>query len=294
MALTGPHMMLVLVANLAWGFNFIAGKIGADTFGPLFFTGIRFLLLLILMLPWLRPAKGAMKPLLAVAFLLGALHFTMVFIGLHAGGNIASIAITTQLYVPFSAILAAILLRERMGRVAVFATFLAFFGVMLIGFDPIVFDHLDAVFWTMGAALVMALATIIMRQCPGLGVFRLQGWIALVAVPSVFLLSFLFEDGHRETLAATELVDYWTPLYSAIGSSIVGHGLVYYLLCRYPVSTLTPLLLPAPVLATFFGVLLFDDSLGIKLVVGSAMTILGVLALLRGGAKNELETGKRT
>jgi O-acetylserine/cysteine efflux transporter len=100
--------MMIVLANSAWGVNFIAGKIGTEVFQPLLFTALRFLFLLLLMLPWLKPAPGKMKPLLTVAFLLGVLHFGMVFIGLNAGGDIASIAITTQLYVPFSAIFASV------------------------------------------------------------------------------------------------------------------------------------------------------------------------------------------
>jgi len=105
----------------------------------------------------------------------------MIFVGLNAGGNIASIAITTQLYVPFSAIFASVFLREKISLVSLLSITLAFGGVMVIGFDPIVFNHLDAILWVAGAAFVMAVATILMRQCPNLGVFRLQAWIALVA-----------------------------------------------------------------------------------------------------------------
>ena len=276
-----PHLMMIVLANAAWGFNFIAGKIGTEVFQPLLFTALRFLFLLLLMLPWLKPAPGYMKPLLRIAFLLGVLHFGMVFIGLNAGGDIASIAITTQLYVPFSAILASVFLREKISLVSIFAIALAFGGVMVIGFDPIVFNHLDAILWVAGSAFVMAVATILMRQCPNIGVFRLQAWIALVAMPSLLLLSFIFESGQVETLSKVGIVDFWTPLYSAIGASIVGHGIVYYLLGKYPVSKLTPLLLPTPVIATCFGVLIFGDILGWKLIVGSSMTLLGILMLLK-------------
>ena len=276
-----PHLMMIVLANAAWGFNFIAGKIGTEVFQPLLFTALRFLFLLLLMLPWLKPAPGYMKPLLRIAFLLGVLHFGMVFIGLNAGGDIASIAITTQLYVPFSAILASVFLREKISLVSIFAIALAFGGVMVIGFDPIVFNHLDAILWVAGSAFVMAVATILMRQCPNIGVFRLQAWIALVAMPSLLLLSFIFESGQVETLSKVGIIDFWTPLYSAIGASIVGHGIVYYLLGKYPVSKLTPLLLPTPVIATCFGVLIFGDILGWKLIVGSSMTLLGILMLLK-------------
>lgn len=274
--MTLPDIMLALLANFAWGFNFIAGKTGAAHFQPLLFTSIRFFFLLILMLPWLKPATGNMIPLLRVSFLLGVIHFGMMFLGLHAGGNIASVAITTQLYVPFAAILAALFLKERISFVKIIAIITAIAGVMLIGFDPIVFNHLDAVLWVAGAAFALAVATILMHQCPNLGVFRLQAWIALVAAPSLLLLSLIFESAHLQIISSTTLVDYWSPLYSAVGASIVGHGIVYYLVGRYPVSIVTPLFLLTPVLASVFGILIFGDDLGWKLVIGGIMTLVGI------------------
>jgi len=276
-----PHLLMILLANTAWGLNFVAGKIGAEHFQPLFFTALRFMFLLLLMLPWLKPAQGYMKPLLKVAFLLGVLHFSMIFIGLHAGGDIASIAITTQLYVPFSAILASVFLREKISLLSLSSIALAFVGVMVISFDPIVFNHLDAILWVSGSAMVMAVATILMRQCPNLGVFNLQAWIALVAFPSLLVLSSIFESGQYKIFSDASFFDFWTPLYSAVGASITGHGIVYYLLGRYPVSIVTPLLLPTPVIATFLGVLIFGDILGWKLIVGGSMTLLGVLMLVK-------------
>lgn len=274
--MTPIHLLLALLANCAWGFNFIAGKIGAGDFQPLFFTSIRFFFLLLVMLPWLRPAPGSMKPLLQLAFLMGVGHFSMMFIGLNAGGNIASIAITTQLYVPFSAILAAVFLQEKIPRIKIVAIVIAFLGIIVIGFDPIVFNHMDAVLWVMGAAFVMAVSTIFMRRFPNMGVFRLQAWTALVAGPSLLLLSLIFESNHLQLVSQLKVIDFWSPLYSAIGASVVGHGIVYYLLGRYPVSTVTPLLLLAPVLASIFGIWWFEDQIGWRLVVGGIMTLLGV------------------
>jgi O-acetylserine/cysteine efflux transporter len=272
-----PNLLLALLANLAWGFNFIAGKIGADHFQPLFFTSLRFAFLFILMLPWLKPAPGSVGPLLRVALLLGGVHFAMIFIGLHEGGNIASIAITSQLYVPFSAILATLVLKEKITPLRVCAIAIALLGVLVIGFDPVVFNHLDAILWVAGASLVMAVATIMMRQCPNLGVFRLQAWIAMVGAPSLLLLSLLFESGQGRVFHDTRLLDFWTPLYSAVGASVIGHGIVYRLLGRYPVSIVTPLLLLTPIVASIFGVLFFRDVIGWKLVVGGAMTLTGIL-----------------
>ena len=271
------HLLLVLIVNCAWGFNFIAGKIGAAHYQPLFFTTLRFIFLLVVMLPWLRPAPGYMKPLLRVAFLMGAGHFSMMFIGLNAGANIASIAITTQLYVPFSAILAAIFLKETIPLIKIIAIVTAFLGILIVGLDPVVFSHLDAVMWVMGAAMAMAISTILMRQFPSMGVFRLQAWIAFVAIPSLLLLSLIFESGHLQILRQSNFTDFWSPFYSAIGASVVGHGIMYYLLGRYPVSTVTPLMLLAPVLASIFGIWFFEDQISWKLFLGGTMTLIGIL-----------------
>jgi len=270
-------MFLVLLANLGWGFNFIAGKYGTLHFQPLFFTSLRFFILLLLMLPWLKPAPGYMKPLLRVSFIMGVCHFSMIFMGLNSAGNIASVAIATQLYVPFSAIMAAVFLKEKITPLRILAIATAFAGIMVIGFDPVVFNHLDALMWITGAALALAIATILMRQCPDLGVFRLQAWIALTAAPSLLLLSLIFEDGQMDILRSTHLLDYWSPAYSAVGASIMGHGIVYYLLGRHPVSVVTPLMLLSPIFATLAGVFFFGDVLGLKMIVGGTLTLLGIL-----------------
>ncbi len=270
-------IFLMLIANLGWGLNFVAGKSGTAHFQPLLFTSLRFFVLLLLMLPWLKPAPGMMKPLLRVAFLLGVCHFSMVFLGLNAAGNIASVAIVMQLYVPFSAILAAIFLKEKFTTLRIIAISAAFAGVVLIGFDPTVFNHIEALLWTTGAAMMLAIGTILMRQCPNLGVFRLQAWIALTAAPSLLILSLIFEDGQLDILRQSTLIDYWAPTYSAIGASIVGHGIVYYLLGRHPVSLVTPLMLLAPIFGSILGVILFGDLLGWKLIVGGVLTLLGIL-----------------
>lgn len=272
-------LILILIANLAWGLNFIAGKFGTECFGPLLFTSLRFLFLLVLLLPWLRPVRGSMMPLLKIAFLLGVLHFSMMFIGIHAGGNISSVAIASQLYVPFSALLASFFLKERISAIKWSAIIIAFLGVGIIGFDPVVFSHVDALLWVAGAAFAMAVATILMRQCPDLGVLRLQAWIAIVATPSLLFLSFLFESGQIGILQTAKLTDFILPLYSSVGASILGHGIVYYLLGKYSVSTVSPLLLLAPIFATIFGVIFLSDEMSGKIVTGGFLTLLGIAVL---------------
>jgi O-acetylserine/cysteine efflux transporter len=269
-------LLLALLANAVWALNFLVGKAGVEHFPPLLFSMLRFAVLLLLLLPWLRWQSGKMRQVLQISVVLGVLHFSMIFIGLDASGDIASVAIAAQLYVPFSALLAVVWLGERLDRWRMAGIAAAFAGVMVIGFDPTVFAHLDALAWIVGSALAMAIATILMRRLSGVGVFTLQAWIGAVATPSLLLMSLLLEQGQAEALRTASGLDFALPVYSAMGASLVGHGIVYYLLTRYPVSLITPLLLLAPVLAVVLGVWVWGDQLTWKLLLGGAMTLAGV------------------
>ena len=283
-------LLLALLANTAWAFNFIAGKAGVAHFTPLLFTALRFAILLLVTLPLLRWVPGQMSSVLQVSVILGVLHFSLIFTGLAASGDVSSVAIATQLYVPFSALLAAVFLKEAIGWRRLSGIAIAFAGVVVIGFDPSVFQHLDALALITAASMAMAVATILMRQIKGVGVVTLQAWIALIATPCQVILSLLLERGQWAALQSATWLDFAAPAYSAIGASLVGHGIVYYLLGRYPVSVTAPFMLLTPVLAVGFGVTLWGDVLTWKLAVGGLLTLGGVGIITVGAPQTQPET----
>ncbi len=269
-------LLLILLVNVAWALNFLVGKVGVEYFTPMLFSTLRFAILLLLLLPWLRWKPGKMRQVLEISLVLGVVHFSMIFIGLDVSGDIASVAIAAQLYVPFSALLAFIWLHERLDRWRVTGIAAAFAGVMVIGFDPTVFAHLDALGWIVGAAMAMAVATILMRRLSGVSVFTLQAWVGAVATPAQLLMSLWLEEGQLEALRTADWFYFALPVYSAVGASLIGHGVLYHLLTRYPVGLITPMLLLSPVLAVALGVLVWGDQPTWKLLLGGAMTLAGV------------------
>jgi O-acetylserine/cysteine efflux transporter len=68
-------------------------------------------------------------------------------------------------------------------------------------------------------------------------------------------------------------------VYATIAGSIVGHGGLYFLLKRYPVTWVNPLFLLAPVFAIFFGVTVYGDQPTLQILVGGFMTIAGVAVI---------------
>ncbi len=281
------HLALAMLANLVWAFNFIATKYGLLHFPPLFFTGTRFALLLLLLLPLLlRPLPTEWRQLLLIGLMMGVVHFSLMSFGLAVSPDVSSVAIANQLYVPFSTLLAVLLLGERIRWRRILGIVIAFSGVIVIGFDPVVFDNLLGLLLVASASLAIAVCNILISRLRGrVPPMTMQAWIALVATPSLMLLSLIFEDGQWVAVAEADWLLWLTPVYSAIGSSLIGHGIVSYLLGRYPVSTVTPLMLLTPLLAVVFGVTIWGDSLTPALIIGGAMTVLGVTIIVLRSAK---------
>lgn len=287
------HLCLLVLVNALWGFNFLAGKIGTELFGPLLFSAVRFAVVLILLFPWLRLVKDQMRLIIVIGLCLGAGHYSIMFYALYLGDNISSIAIAAQLTVPFSTILAIVFLGERIGVIRILAITMSFLGVVVISFEPIGSEHLVAMAAATVAALMMAIAAILMRRLEGVGVFNLQAWIALVSTIVLAWLSWLIESPTWMELSKITLVDFWTPVYSAIGATIIGHGSLYYLLQRYEVNSVAPFITLATLFAIGYSIVLMDDVLTIRIVVGGLLTLLGVTIIALRNARQSTPSSLR-
>ncbi len=273
------HILLLVVVNLCFGFNFVAGKVGTEVFPPLLFSAIRFGFVIVLLLPFLRWSPGQMGRVLAIGLALGAGHYPIMFYAIHKGNVLSMVAIVSQLVVPLSTLLAVLFLGERIKLVRSLAIALCFLGVVIIGFEAVGPDDLLALSLTAIAALAMSIATILMRQVKGVGVFNMQAWIALIATPVIAMLSLSIEQTGLANLTSVALTDYWSPLYSGVGATIFGHGVMYWLLQKHPINQVMPFVTLSTVFAVMFGIWLFNDELTLQIMVGGMMTLTGVFII---------------
>ena len=273
--MSASHLLLLILINAAWGLNYIAGKVGTADFGPLLFSTVRFAVVLLLLFPFLRIAPGQMRLIILIGFCLGAGHYAAMFYALHIAGSVSSIAVAAQLTIPFTTILAIVFLGERIGLVRTVAIVTAFVGVVIISLDPDALGHPLALAMVSAASLSMAVAAVLMRSLTGVGVFNLQAWIALVSTFSLGILTFLIEQPSIDYIKSIPLSDYWSPVYSAIGATIFGHGGLYFLLQRYPINHVAPVISLSTVFAIIFGILIFKDQITWNIIVGGLLTLLG-------------------
>jgi O-acetylserine/cysteine efflux transporter len=280
-----PHIAMALVISAIWGFSFVASKAGLDHFPPLFFTALRFLLVAVLLAPFLKIVKGRMKAIFWIAVTVGVFHFTFLYLGIFAAGGVTAVAITTQLIAPFSVLLAVILLNEKIGWRRILGIIMAFGGVMVLGFDPVIFDQLEGVILVAIAALFMSVGLILMRQIQNVGTMSMQAWIGAISTLPLMLLSFAIEVGQLNSVASMGWEAAGALAFVVIVTTIIAHGGWYYLVQRYPIATLTPFGLLAPIFGVAFGVVLFSEPITLRFVFGGLITLAGVAIINLRSAK---------
>jgi O-acetylserine/cysteine efflux transporter len=274
------HILILLAVNLVWGLNFLAIKYAIEEMPVLFSAGLRFLIIFVLLIPFLKIIPGKMKQLLLAALVIGAMHFGMLYFAMTHVEDISSVAIATLTNVPFATLLAVIFLGERIGVFTLTGTVVAFLGVMILGFDPKALDNLLDLSLVMFAAFLYSVGAVLVRRLEGVNVMNLQAWIGVVGTITIFSLSFLLETGQMDALETSSKFAWGGVIFSAIGSSIIGHGGVYYLFKYHPVSTIGPLTLISQVIAVASGVIILNEVLTWQMILGGLLTFGGVGVIL--------------
>jgi len=278
--LHGRDLVLVLLVCLFWATNFLTSAHALREVPPFLFTAMRMGLLAALLVGFLRvPPRSQWTRLFAVAMLNGVLHFGTSFLALKLAGNLSSPAIVTQVYVPMSVLLAWWVLGERFGWRTGVGVAMSFAGVLVLGLDPMVLQEPAALFVMMGSSLMVAIGTVLMRGLKDVRMVDQQGWTAVLSLLPLLAISAVFEPGSFTALREASGIAWGAAAYAAVFSSLLGHGVFYWLVQRHPVATVTPYLLLTPVLAVLLGILFWGDRPGPALWIGGAMVLGGVLVV---------------
>lgn len=279
--MTLPHIILAVLINLVFGSMYIAASIGLREFPAVFFTGIRFLLLLLVLLPFIRVPRQQVLPLLKIGLLMGVGTYLTIYLSIALATNISAVAIIGKLEVPFAMLLGVILLKEQVGIRRIAGVSIAMVGALIISFDPAAFDNLPALFWMAVSAMFAAYTMIKVRELGEINPFTITAWVSLVGAPVLLLTSFIFESGHEEVLKTASFTAWSALIYTAVMSSIIGHSSLFYLLRHYPVSQVMPFSLLSPIFAVIGGVVILGDELTLALWLGGVCILFGVGWIIR-------------
>ncbi len=274
-----PHLFLIVLVNLVWGSLFVMATLGLNQFPPLLFTALRFGLLSVVLIPFLRIVPGQMKRIGAISMVMGIAMYVTLYLALAWTNSTAAIAMAGQIEVPIAVLLGIFLLGERANPLRMIGTGAAFAGVMVIGFDPVMLDDLPALGMITLSAGFYATAMILVRNLDNVSPFVINAWMAAISTVPLLLLSYIFESDQWAAAFNANMWGWGTLFYSAFVGSLIGHGGMYYLLRFYPVGMIAPFTLLTPLFAVSGSVLFLGDSLTLALIVGGLMVLAGVASV---------------
>ncbi len=258
-----------------WGVNFVVAKIGVAHMPPLMLIGLRFLLLGLILVPFVPFPRGKMRQIAALSVVLGTVHFGLMFTGLQGiDASVASIAI--QIQVPFASLLAAIFLKDVLGWRRLVGMALAFGGIVLIAGEPRMQTSLVSLGFVLAASFVWAVSNIQVKFLGKINSLSLTAWLGLLSAPQLLFWSVVLEDGQIASVVNSSWEPWFAIVFMTIFVSLVGYGIWYYLVPRYSLNQTMPFTLTVPVFGVLSGVLFLDEELTLMMVLGGCMTIAGV------------------
>ena len=297
MAMPLPHILLAVAVMAIWGFNFVASKVAVAILPPIFLIALRFMIAGLFLAPFVKRPRGRQwLRVTAASFTLGCLHFCLMFTGLK-GLDASTVAIASQIQVPFAALLAAIFFKERLGLRRAVGMAIAFGGIVLVAGQPRLGGDLGSLGLVIAASFVWALANVQIKSFrePVDGL-TLTAWIAIFAAPQLLAVSWLLETGQIAALEGASALIWAAVLYTALMVAMLSYAMWYFLLGRYPINHMMAFTLLVPVFGVMSGVIFLDDPLTSSLIVGGIATIVGVgiISLRRTRAIAAAEGGGRS
>lgn len=274
------HSLLAILVVVIWGANFVVIDAGQADVPPLLFLAMRFLVVCVPAIFFLKPPTIGWRQLLLVGGFLSLGQFALLYLALALGmpPGLASLLLQTQ--VIFSLVVAALVLRERPTPRQLVGVF-----VGMVGLAFVIVGHAQAAPWlplvvTLGAALSWSIGNVLARRAQASSGLSLVVWSGLVVPLPAFALSLIVDSPPVVWQALTGLswVAIASTVYTAVFASLIGYGIWNSLLARYPTSAVVPFTLLVPVVGILTAWLVQAEVPSVTEFVGGAIMLTGLAA----------------
>ncbi|WP_017597243.1 EamA family transporter [Nocardiopsis lucentensis] len=277
------HIALAVLVAAVWGINFVVIEVGLDHVPPLLFSALRFLVAAVPAVFLVRRPGVALGWIVLVGLVLGVAKFGLVFTGMHLGMPAGLTSLVLQVQAVFTALLAVLFLRERLGSLRYAGMVVALGGIGVAAYDQGASGPMAAFLMVVAAAACWGLANVITRRAAPPDALSWMVWVSLVPPLPLFALSLLLEGPEAGLTAIRELdaVGVGAILFVAWGATVFGFGAWGFLLRRYDASAVAPFSLLVPVFGMASAALLLGEEItplswvaAVLLVGGVALTSL--------------------
>ena len=280
-------IFIALLVPIILGFGFVIAKPAMEYFPPYLLMGMRFTIPALIFVWWFPLPKGLYLDLFKVSFIGNTLQYGLTYTGLNII-DASSAVLLVQLEVPFGIIIAFFLLKEIPTIKNIIGLVIAFIGVFILTGAPNLEGKYIGVLLVLAGAFTWSLGAVMAKPLSKkIGAYALMTWLAVFSGPMLFFISALINGNPIPYFLSANLNSWLTVLFLGFIMQPVGYASWYYVLRKYPVNKVMPVLLLLPVTGLITSIFLLGEDPPKQVFLGGIVIIFGVGMILFTKAKKK-------
>lgn len=277
------HRLLAASVAVMWGLNFLAIDASLGHFPPMFLVALRFAVIAVPTLFLVPRPRVPVRWLIGYGVGFGILQFTFLYWGMAVGMPAGLASLVLQASGPFTVVLGATFLRERVGPRQVVGVLVAVAGLTVVGWQQAQTAALLPFLLTLAGALGWAIGNISNRQARPQNPLHLTLWMSVVP-PLPMLVVALVVEGPAEILGSLTSLDDPGAVgalvglaYTVVVGTVLGSGVWTWLMARHPAGVVAPYSMLVPVVGMAAAWVVLGETVSVLELAGGVLVVAGVL-----------------
>ena len=273
-------IFIALLVPVILGFGFVIAKPAMQYFPPYLLMGMRFTIPALILVWWFPLPKGLYFDLFKVSLIGSTLQYGLTYTGLNII-DASSAVLLVMLEVPFGIVIAFFLLKEIPTVKNIIGLIIAFIGVFILTGAPNLEGKYVGVLLVLSGAFTWALGAVMAKPLSKkIGAFALMTWLCVFSGPMLLIVSLVFDGNPISYFISANFYSWLTVIFLGFFMQPIGYAAWYYVLKKYPVNKVMPVLLVLPLTGLVTSIFLLGESPHNQVFVGGAIIILGVTVIL--------------
>jgi len=278
-------ILIAISVPILLGFGFVIAKPAMLHFPPYLLMGMRFTIPALILVWWFPFPKGLFLDLFKVSFIGSTLQYGLTYNGLNII-DASSAVLLVQLEVPFGILIAFFLLREIPSIKNIVGLVIAFFGVFILTGAPNLEGKYFGVLLVLSGAFTWSLGAVMAKPLSKkIGAFALMTWLCVFSGPMLILISAILNGNPIQYILSASFYSWLTLIYLGFFMQPVAYGAWYYVLRKYPVNKVMPVLLMLPITGLITSIFLLGEDPPKQVFLGGTIIVFGVGMILFGKKK---------
>ena len=280
-------ILLALAVPIFLGFGFVIAKPAMQYFPPYLLMGMRFTIPALILVWWFPIPKGLFVDLFKVSFIGSTLQYGLTYNGLNII-DASSAVLFVQLEVPFGILIAFFLLKEIPSIKNIIGLVIAFIGVFILTGAPNLEGKFIGVLLTLSGAFTWSLGAVMAKPLSKkIGALALMTWLCVFSGPMLILISVIFNGNPMQYILSANFYSWLTVIYLGFFMQPIAYGAWYYVLSKYPVNKVMPVLLLLPMTGFITAIFLLGEEPPKQVFLGGVIIVFGVGMILFGKSNSK-------